>query len=128
MRKLMMLLTGLLLSSATAWAQDEAKAPTTPTNLPGEENLSAQERAERDFLMPVRRKQAAKLRAAAAEASVSQPALDATIEKLEAVPEPTQVPAVVPPVLPAAPAAVAVPRQSAVPHRAATHKKTTRRR
>lgn len=60
-----MLLSALLLSSATAWAQDDAKtsATITPTNLPGEEELSAQERAERDMLMPVRRKRAAALEA-----------------------------------------------------------------
>ncbi|MBB4600191.1 hypothetical protein HNQ93_000329 [Hymenobacter luteus] len=76
----------LLLSGTTAWAQGDKKttATTTPTQLPGEEKLSAQERAERDFLMPVRRKQAAALRATAEEAGVHQPAVEVTARNLEA--------------------------------------------
>ncbi|WP_156126412.1 hypothetical protein [Hymenobacter sp. DG25B] len=64
------LLVGLLLSSAGVFAQGKKKAaPAPPIDhdgkvavpvkpaLPGEEKLSARERVERDFLMPVRRKQ-----------------------------------------------------------------------
>ncbi|UPL48289.1 hypothetical protein [Hymenobacter sublimis] len=75
----------LLWSSGAAWAQGDKKAQTaTPTQLPGEEKLSARERAERDFLMPVRRKQAATLRAAAEEAGAHQPAVEVTARNLEA--------------------------------------------
>jgi hypothetical protein len=52
----LLFLFSLLLSVSTAFAQTE-KAPVV-TKLPGEENLSLRERAERDFLMPVRRKKA----------------------------------------------------------------------
>lgn len=64
------LLVGLLLSSAGVFAQGKKKAAPAPAidhdgkvavpvkpALPGEEKLSARERVERDFLMPVRRKQ-----------------------------------------------------------------------
>ncbi len=80
MRKLVLLLSVLLLSSASAWAQDDAKASATvtPTSLPGEEELSAQERAERDFLMPTRRKRAAALDAA--EEAARQAAAEAQAE------------------------------------------------
>ena len=44
----------LLLTWGSAQAQTETQTPVT--KLPGEENLSVRERAERDFLMPVRRK------------------------------------------------------------------------
>ena len=44
----------LLLTWSGAQAQNEKQTPVT--KLPGEENLSLRERAERDFLMPVRRK------------------------------------------------------------------------
>ncbi|RSK45872.1 hypothetical protein [Hymenobacter perfusus] len=118
MRKLVILLTLLLLGSAPAWAQDEAKATTTPTNLPGEEKLSAQERAERDFLMPVRRKQAAKLRAAAEEAGVHQPALEATIQNLEAVPEEEKLAPVAAPEAKAA--AAAAPHRTTSTHRSSS--------
>lgn len=122
MHKLVILLTLLLLGSAPAWAQDEAKATATPTNLPGEEKLSAQERAERDFLMPVRRKQAAKLRAAAEEAGVHQPALEATIQHLEAVPEEEKLAPVAAPEAKAAPAA-ALHRATSTHHRrSSTHR------
>ncbi|RSK35388.1 hypothetical protein EI290_06725 [Hymenobacter metallilatus] len=114
------LLFAFLLSAATAWAQDEAKAPSTPTNLPGEEKLSAQERAERDFLMPVRRKQAAKLRAAAEEAGVQSPAVEATVQNLETLPEAEKL----------APAATPEPKAApaAAPHRtSSTHRRTSSR-
>ena len=58
MKKLAVLFM-LVLSTTAAWAQAE-KAPLV-TKLPGEEKLSTRERAERDFLMPVRRKKAAEL-------------------------------------------------------------------
>ena len=58
MRKLLVLFA-LVLSTTAAWAQAEKPQPVT--KLPGEENLSTRERAERDFLMPVRRKKAADL-------------------------------------------------------------------
>ena len=57
MRKIIALLA-LLLSAAAANAQTD-KAQSV-TKLPGEEKLSLRERAERDFLMPVRRKKAEK--------------------------------------------------------------------
>ena len=41
---------------ALCLAISTARAQTPVTKLPGEENLSLRERAERDFLMPVRRK------------------------------------------------------------------------
>ncbi|GAA3955120.1 hypothetical protein [Hymenobacter algoricola] len=75
--KSLYLFAGLLLGSAPAFAQEEknissadAKGPAavSVTALPGEEKLSVRERAERDFLMPVRRKQDAALRAAHEEA------------------------------------------------------------
>ena len=76
--RLMIGLVGLLLSSAPALAQsDKNAASVTPTTLPGEENLSVQERAERDFLMPVRRKQAAALKhVAQQEAAATQTATE----------------------------------------------------
>ncbi|GGG31238.1 hypothetical protein GCM10011378_04790 [Hymenobacter glacieicola] len=85
MHKLSMVAAVLLLSSGAAWAQGDKKTPpATPTQLPGEEKLSARERAERDFLMPVRRKQAATLRAAAEETGTHQPAVEVTARNLEA--------------------------------------------
>ncbi|SNC75232.1 hypothetical protein SAMN06265337_2771 [Hymenobacter gelipurpurascens] len=87
MRKLYVLLVGLLLGSAPVLAQGEKQssvsATVTPTALPGEERLSAQERAERDFLMPVRRKQAAALRTRSQEEGTTQPALEAVVRTLE---------------------------------------------
>lgn len=87
MRKLYVLLVGMVLGSAPVLAQGEKQsavsATVTPTALPGEERLSAQERAERDFLMPVRRKQAAALRAHAQEEGTTQPALEAVVRTLE---------------------------------------------
>ncbi|WP_019947573.1 hypothetical protein [Hymenobacter aerophilus] len=79
MRKLLVLLPALLLAGAPAWAQDDAKAAATitPTSLPGEEDLSAQERAERDFLMPVRRKRAAAIEAVEEKARAAEAAAEA---------------------------------------------------
>lgn len=79
MRKLLVLLSALLLGSAPAWAQDDAKAAATitPTSLPGEEELSAQERAERDFLMPTRRKRAAAIEAVEEKARAAEAAVEA---------------------------------------------------
>lgn len=76
--RLMIGLVGLLLSSAPVLAQsDKNAASITPTTLPGEENLSVQERAERDFLMPVRRKQAAAIKhVAEREAAATQTATE----------------------------------------------------
>ncbi|UOQ65469.1 hypothetical protein [Hymenobacter volaticus] len=76
--RLMIGLAGLLLSSAPVLAQsDKNAASVTPTTLPGEENLSVQERAERDFLMPVRRKQAAAIKhVAEQEAAATQAATE----------------------------------------------------
>lgn len=126
LQRVAFLLLALLLSAATAWAQDEAKAPATPTNLPGEEKLSAQERAERDFLMPVRRKQAAKLRATAEEAGVHQPAIEATAHNLEALPEAEKLGSVVAPEAKAAPAVVHR-RTSSTHHRhTSTHRSSSR--
>jgi hypothetical protein len=92
MRKLYVLMAGLLLGSVPVLAQGEKQpsvsATVTPTALPGEEKLSAQERAERDFLMPIRRKQAAALRAAAREEVANQPAVEATARTLEATDAP----------------------------------------
>ncbi|QDA60910.1 hypothetical protein [Hymenobacter jejuensis] len=71
-------LAGLLLCSAPVFAQSAKKnsgpsvpegkvaLPVTPA-LPGEEKLTARERAERDFLMPVRRKRAAALKPSATD-------------------------------------------------------------
>ncbi|RFP63800.1 hypothetical protein D0N36_17560 [Hymenobacter lapidiphilus] len=79
MRKLLVLLSALLLGSAPAWAQDDAKTAVTiiPTSLPGEEELSAQERAERDFLMPTRRKRAAAIEAVEEKARAAEAAVEA---------------------------------------------------
>ncbi|MFD2785370.1 hypothetical protein [Hymenobacter rubripertinctus] len=95
MRKLVMLLSVVLLGSAPAWAQDDAKASATitPTDLPGEEGLSAQERAERDFLMPTRRKRAAALEAveeAARKAEAAAQTASASSEE-KPTPEATEV-------------------------------------
>ncbi|MDU0371854.1 hypothetical protein ACFPAF_15735 [Hymenobacter endophyticus] len=126
LQRVAFLLLALLLSAATAWAQDEAKVPATPTNLPGEEKLSPQERAERDFLMPVRRKQAAKLRAAADEAGVHQPALEATIQNLETVPEAEKLIPVAAPETKAAPAAAPYRTSSTRRRSSSTHRSSSR--
>lgn len=76
----------LLLSASAAMAQAD-KAPAV-TKLPGEEKLSIRERAERDFLMPIRRKkmaEATKAMASSAELeSTAAPELDATAHYAEA--------------------------------------------
>ncbi|SDY72203.1 hypothetical protein [Hymenobacter psychrophilus] len=99
MRKLLVLLSALLLCNAPAWAQDDAKAAATitPTSLPGEEELSAQERAERDFLMPVRRKRAAALEAVEEKARAAEAAIEAAkaaqvVAAKAAAPEPIVAP------------------------------------
>ncbi len=84
MRKLIAL-CALLLSASAAMAQTD-KAPVV-TKLPGEEKLSIRERAERDFLMPVRRKklaEAPKVTASADLESTAAPELDATAHYTEA--------------------------------------------
>lgn len=88
-RKLILGLAGLLLSSAPVLAQGDKKpSPRASVSLPGEEKLSAQERAERDFLMPVRRKQAAALKAVAhEEATATAIATDITARSAEAAEE-----------------------------------------
>jgi hypothetical protein len=53
--KQLLALFAILLTVGTSHAQAD-KTPAV-TKLPGEEKLSIRERAERDFLMPVRRKQ-----------------------------------------------------------------------
>ncbi|RYY07277.1 MAG: hypothetical protein EOO36_24750, partial [Cytophagaceae bacterium] len=88
MRKLLVLLA-LSLSTSAAWAQAE-KAQVV-TKLPGEESLSNRERAERDFLMPVRRKKAAeapKPTASAEQLASASPETDATAHYNIAAPEP----------------------------------------
>ncbi len=88
MRKLIALLA-LSLTTSAAWAQTE-KAPVV-TKLPGEENLSTRERAERDFLMPVRRKKFAetpKPTASAEQLASAAPETDATAHYNIAAPEP----------------------------------------
>ena len=83
-------LAGLLLCSASAFAQSNKKPSTAERKnqvalpvgpaLPGEEKLSAQERAERDFLMPIRRK---KVLSKVEEAQ--QTVMEVTARNLEAV-------------------------------------------
>ncbi|WP_157530384.1 hypothetical protein [Hymenobacter norwichensis] len=107
---------GLLLSGAPVLAQgDKTSATVTPTKLPGEEKLSEQERAERDFLMPVRRKQAAALKhAAQEEAAATQTATDMLASGPVAAEE-TKVPE------------VEAPKVAATPHRT-YHRSSSRRR
>lgn len=84
MRKLIAL-CALLLSASAAMAQAD-KAPAV-TKLPGEEKLSIRERAERDFLMPIRHKKMAevtKVMASAEMESTAAPELDATAHYTEA--------------------------------------------
>ncbi|RYU77927.1 hypothetical protein [Hymenobacter persicinus] len=112
---------GLLLCGAPAFAQG-VKNPASAdhkglvelpaTRLPGEEKLSARERAERDFLMPVRRKQAAALRAAQDEAIQQATAEASFIGPEEAKPEEA-----------AAPAVKATPHRTY--HRRSTHRRTS---
>ena len=88
MRKLLVLFA-LSLSTSAAWAQAD-KAPAV-TKLPGEENLSTRERAERDFLMPVRRKKAAEMpkpTASAEQLNTAAPETDATAHYNEAPVDP----------------------------------------
>ncbi|WP_143164022.1 hypothetical protein [Hymenobacter daecheongensis] len=81
------------------------------TKLPGEEKLSARERAERDFLMPVRRKQAAALKASHDEAIEQATAQASFIGPEEAKPEET-----------------AAPAAKAAPHRTYHRRRTTHHR
>jgi len=84
MRKLIAI-CALLLSASAAQAQTD-KAPAV-TKLPGEEKLSVRERAERDFLMPVRHKkmaEAAKTIAQVDQDATASPELDATAHYTEA--------------------------------------------
>ena len=76
MRKLLAICV-LLLSASAAMAQAD-KAPAV-TKLPGEEKLSVRERAERDFLMPIRHKKMAEVAKATAteEDATAAPELDA---------------------------------------------------
>lgn len=90
MRKLIAVVA-LSLSASAAWAQTE-KA-TIVTKLPGEESLSLRERAERDFLMPVRRKKATAAAehvpaATVGEQTTAAPEIDATAHYAEAAPDP----------------------------------------
>jgi hypothetical protein len=84
MRKLIAI-CALLLSSSAAMAQAD-KNPAV-TKLPGEEKLSTRERAERDFLMPIRHKkmaEAAKVTAQVDQDATASPELDATAHYTEA--------------------------------------------
>jgi hypothetical protein len=84
MRKLIAI-CALLLSSSAAMAQAD-KNPAV-TKLPGEEKLSTRERAERDFLMPVRHKkmaEVAKVTAQVDQDATASPELDATAHYTEA--------------------------------------------
>jgi hypothetical protein len=84
MRKLIAI-CALLLSASAAQAQTD-KAPAV-TKLPGEERLSVRERAERDFLMPIRHKkmaEVAKVTAQVDQDATASPELDATAHYAEA--------------------------------------------
>jgi hypothetical protein len=84
MRKLIAL-CALLLSTSAAMAQAD-KNPAV-TKLPGEEKLSVRERAERDFLMPIRHKKMAEVAKATAQVdqdATASPELDATAHYTEA--------------------------------------------
>ena len=81
MKHLFVLLT-LLLSWSGVQAQTEKQ--TVVSKLPGEENLSLRERAERDFLMPVRRKKVvAESPKTTADESTAAPESDATARYTE---------------------------------------------
>ena len=85
MKHLFVLLT-LLLTWSGAQAQTEKQTPVT--KLPGEENLSLRERAERDFLMPVRRKKiVAEAPKVVADDNTSAPETDATAHYAEGTEE-----------------------------------------
>ena len=76
----------LLLTWGGAQAQTEKQTPVT--KLPGEENLSLRERAERDFLMPVRRKKiVAEAPKASANENTAAPESDASAHYSEATDE-----------------------------------------
>ena len=78
--KHLVVLFSLLLWAGGVQAQNEKSQPVT--KLPGEENLSLRERAERDFLMPVRRKKvAAEAPKPAAEDNTAAPETDATAHR-----------------------------------------------
>jgi hypothetical protein len=85
MRKLIAI-CALFLSASVAQAQTDKNAAVT--KLPGEEKLSTRERAERDFLMPVRHKKMAEVSKATAqldpEDATASPELDATAHYTEA--------------------------------------------
>ena len=82
----------LLLTWGSAQAQNEKQTPVT--KLPGEENLSLRERAERDFLMPVRRKKVvAEAPKASIEDNTAAPESDATAHYAEVTDEAAIVPA-----------------------------------
>jgi len=75
--KQLLALFAIILTVGSAHAQTD-KTPAV-TKLPGEEKLSVRERAERDFLMPVRRKQVvAEAPKAANEDITASPETDAT--------------------------------------------------
>lgn len=115
--RLMIGLAGLLLSSAPVVAQsDKSAASITPTSLPGEENLSVQERAERDFLMPVRRKQAAALKHVAQEEAAATQAAATMLARSPELVEETKLPEVI-----TAPTV-------ATPHRTSSHRSSASRR
>ena len=84
--KHLVVLFSLLLWAGGVQAQNEKSQPVT--KLPGEENLSLRERAERDFLMPVRRKKAApEAPKPAADDNTAAPETDATAHYSEATDE-----------------------------------------
>ena len=88
--KYLFVLFALLLSWGDASAQNEKQTPVT--KLPGEENLSLRERAERDFLMPVRRKKTVtEAPKAAADDATAAPETDATARYAEAADEAREV-------------------------------------
>ena len=83
--KHLFVLLALLLSWSGAQAQAEKQTPVT--KLPGEENLSLRERAERDFLMPVRRKKPVAEAPKVAEDNTAAPESDASAHYSEATDE-----------------------------------------
>ena len=84
--KHLFVLLSLLLAWGSAQAQTEKQTPVT--KLPGEENLSLRERAERDFLMPVRRKKiVTEAPKATAEENTAAPESDATAHYAETADE-----------------------------------------
>jgi hypothetical protein len=84
MRKLIAI-CALLLSASAAQAQTDKNAAVT--KLPGEEKLSVRERAERDFLMPIRHKKMAEVSKVTAQVdqdATASPELDVTAHYTEA--------------------------------------------